>query len=288
MISSRTLRLNLAYLGKDFSGFQTQENARSVQEEIELALLKITRQNVKIIGAGRTDSGVNASHQVASCQLELKKLDLLRLTKGLNAVLPKDICIYRIDEMPTSFNARNQSIGKQYIYKIYNRISHDPFVSNHTLNIKRKLDINLMNEAGQYLIGDHNFESFRSQKCTAKHAKRYVWHLKISQEGPLTHVDIRGNAFCFNMVRIITGTLIEVGLKKRKPKSVQDTLLSLDRRQAGITAKPHGLSLARVYYPDDLSDALIPLDAVFPRYPIAKSSWPFENKDITYGPTTLL
>jgi tRNA pseudouridine38-40 synthase len=282
----KNYRFIISYNGSRFCGFQYQDNAPTIEQEIIKAIKIITKQNVKLVVAGRTDSGVHAHHQVFSCVL-ITDISLAKLTLGINAVLPHDIAITRIDIMPMGFNARNHSIGKQYIYLIWQGIGKSPFFHERSLHVKHKLDVDAMEKACKFLVGEHDFSSFRSKACMAKHAKRFIWHIRINKDDALIKIDIRGNAFCFNMVRIIVGTLIEVGLYKRTIDSVLDALKSLDRRKAGVTAKPHGLSLNKVYYPDDIKDADIPPDVSFPRYPINDISWPFKKEDIEIGPVIL-
>lgn len=282
-MSNRNLRLNIAYHGKKFSGFQAQENVRTVEQELKKAFFTIFRQNVSLRAAGRTDAGVHALNQVASVKLSTD-LSLYRITRGLAAVLPRDLSIWRIDEMPLGFDARSQSIGKKYTYNIYQGLVPDPFLNETTLFLKAKLDVKRMQAAASLLIGEHDFESFRAKACTAIHARRFLWHVAVDQKKNLISIDVYGNAFCLNMVRIISGTLIEVGLGKREPSSIKDILLHKDRRSAGISAKPQGLTLACVYYPDDFRDSLIPNTARFPRFPPDEKTWPFSDDQIILGP----
>lgn len=270
----KTFRVSLSYVGTNFSGFQAQLNARTVEGELQRAILAVTRQRVEIIAAGRTDAGVHARGQVVSfsCTTRLQSRQMLL---ALLAHVPKDISILRVDVMPQNFDARRQSVGKRYVYRIHQNIAPDPFTSHYALQVKQQLNIEAMSTAAQYFVGDHDFSAFRSSMCTAAHARRYIWHVSIFEENGLLCIDIRGNAFCMNMVRIMVGTLLEVGRGKRAPESIADILVGKNRAAAGVTAKPHGLSLETVYYPDDLDDAMIPAHASFPRYPVTKESWPF-------------
>lgn len=271
---SSCFRLHVAYVGGAFAGFQQQALVRTVEGELKAALKKITSNDIKLITAGRTDAGVHARGQVVSIEF-VTKLTSRQLTLALASLLPKDMAVYRIDPMPLGFDARRHSIGKQYIYRIYQGLVADPFLCNQALHVRPPLDVEKMAMAAQYFIGEHNFASFRSSLCTAAHAVRYVWHVGVTQQGSLIQIDVRGNAFCLNMVRIMAGTLIEVGRGARPPSSIKEALLNHDRRLAGITAKAHGLTFERVYYPDDCADAAIPPHARFPRFPVSKESWPF-------------
>lgn len=278
----KCFRLWVSYLGKAFCGFQAQENGRTVEGELKDALFSITKQKLKIVAAGRTDAGVNAYGQVVSIEFSTR-LTSKNLILALASKLPADLAVWRVDTMPLGFDARRQSIGKQYVYRIQQGLIADPFLCDRALHVRETLDVNLMQVAANFFIGEHDFSSFRASLCTALHARRYIWHVGLSKKGSLLEIDIRGNAFCLNMVRIMVGTLIEVGKKRRSPDSIKEALLKKDRQFAGVTAKPVGLSLEKIYYPDDLSKAGIPEGACFPRYPVSKESWGFDECDIIYG-----
>lgn len=283
MGSPRCLRLHISYLGTNFSGFQEQSNARTVEGELKKALAKISGQMVKIRVAGRTDAGVHAHGQVVSVTLFIR-LSERQLTLALRSHLPKDMAVFRIDSMPLSFDARRQSVGKQYIYRIGQGLAANPFLAPTVHHVPKRLDHVAMMRAALHFVGEHDFSSFRSAACTSAHARRYIWHAGVADRKGVLEVDIRGNAFCLNMVRIMVGTLIEIGQGRRAPETIHKALLAQDRRDAGFTAKPEGLTLNRVYYPDDLKGAFIPEGAVFPRYPVSQDSWGFSPAEITRGP----
>lgn len=267
-------RLYLSYKGQGFNGFQEQPQKRTVEGELKRALAQIVKHSVKIAAAGRTDAGVHAKGQVVSVEL-LTKMTSIQLMLALFSLLPKDLAVHNVDMMPLGFNARRHSVGKKYIYRIYQGLIADPFLGDISLHVKNKLDVEMMKEGARYFLGEHNFASFRSSLCRSLHAHRYIWQVDIINEDPIIIIDIRGNAFCQNMVRIMVGSLIEIGRGKKNPSSIKEALLGLDRNLAGITAKAHGLSLEKVFYPDDLTQANIPINAQFPRYPVTKESWPF-------------
>jgi len=278
-----SFRFHLAYRGCKFAGFQAQANARTVSQEFQRALFLITGENPVIQTAGRTDAGVHARGQVVSAQLETK-LTLRQLTLALATKTPLDLSVWRIDRMPLGFDARRHSVGKQYIYRLAQGLVPDVHMRDRSWHLRGMLDLDAMRKACEYLIGEHDFESFRGSLCSAAHAVRYIWHIDIREKDKIIEVDIRGNAFCLNMVRIIVGTLVDVGRAKISPQDVATILAARDRRKAGITARPEGLTFARVYYPDDLSDALIPSHARFPRFPVTEYSWPLDSQNIEYGP----
>ncbi len=176
--------------------------------------------------------------------------------------------------------AKTKHIGKRYVYRIYQGLVADPFVAKFALHQRSALDVLAMDKAAAHFVGEHDFSSFRSSLCSATHAKRYIWYARVEKNHGLLEIDIRGNAVCMNMVRIMAGTLLEIGKGKRTAQDVVRALLSNDRKLSGITAKAHGLTLERVYYPDDLSDAKIPEGARFPRYPVTKETWCFAIDEI--------
>lgn len=277
-------RLHISYVGTDFSGFQAQDNARTVEAELKKAIFAVTGQDVKVNVAGRTDAGVHARGQVVSIQLNTRLLPR-QLTLALSANLPKDVSVWRIDQMPLGFDARRQSVGKRYVYRISQGLVADPFLAKNALHVRESLDVDAMATAAKYFEGEHDFSSFRGSLCNAAHAVRFIWQVGVKKLDSLIEIDVRGNAFCLNMVRIMVGTLIEVGKKKRVPEDVMRALLGKDRRLAGVTAKAHGLTLERVYYPDDLASADIPATATFPRFPVSDRSWGYRADEICYGPT---
>jgi tRNA pseudouridine38-40 synthase len=289
MRQSKTWRLWVSYLGTSFHGFQKQPGQPSIEQAFLAAFERLIGYAPEITPAGRTDSGVHARGQVVSCTFE-SRFDSRTLPLALSHLLGPDIAVYRADEMPEIFNARFHAIGKRYVYRISQNMRAHPFEHAYTWHVASPLNLEAMQEAANYLVGEHDFESFRSSSCVAEHARRYLWKIKIPLNPPFSKgeilppfakggpggisIDIRGNAFCHNQVRIITGTLVEVGLGKYSPERVKEILLAKDRTLAGRTAPAHGLTLEEVYYPDDLSRAEIPEGAKFPRYPVTNETWP--------------
>lgn len=278
----KNFRFHISYNGGAFSGFQWQQNVRTVEGELKKALFLITGQDIALRVAGRTDAGVHANGQVVSCKFSTD-IKPRNLTLALFTKLPQDISVWRIDEMPDNFDARRQSVGKHYLYRLDQSLVPHILYRPLAWHIKVPLNIEAMKEAASYLVGEHDFTSFRSVLCQAEHAKRYIWDIEIKHVQPLIEIHVRGNAFCLNMVRIIVGTLVEVGKKRINPRDIESILKACDRTKAGITAKAHGLTLMDVYYPDDLTKALIPPLARFPRFPINEDSWPIDNQAIIYG-----
>ncbi|MCA9508209.1 MAG: tRNA pseudouridine(38-40) synthase TruA [Myxococcales bacterium] len=278
----RYFRMFVSYRGTRFAGFQFQPELRTVEGELKKALFSITQQDITITAAGRTDSGVHAHGQAISAQFNTR-LTQRQLLLALASKLPADVAVWRVDEMLKPFDARRQSIGKQYIYRIDQALVSDPFMRDRVWQVKASLDIEQMKIAAKFLQGEHDFSSFRSVHCGASHAVRYLWRVGIVKIHNVIEVDVRGNAFCLNMVRIIVGTLVEVGRGRIAPHAIQNILTAQDRKAAGMTAPAHGLTFHKVYFPDELNDALIPAGAQFPRYPVDETTWPFKEEDIIYG-----
>lgn len=256
----RTFKVTLSYDGTDFSGFQRQANARSVQAELELALAAIEGKHVTVAGAGRTDSGVHALGQVASFKLSsaIAERDLFR---ALNAKLPEDVRVLSTEVAAPGFNARFAARSKMYRYRISNTRVMSPFQRRFAWQISRNLDLPAMNEAARHLLGEHNFSSFQAAPSRSERSKsavrtattrtvtRSVWTEEpLAGGGRLLLYEVAGTGFLKYMVRAVVGTLVEVGDGRRTPASLRDLLDSRDRGSAGPTAPPAGLYLVRVDY----------------------------------------
>lgn len=244
----RNIKLIIQYDGARYKGWQKLSNTdMTIQAKLEAVLSKMIDSNIEVIGSGRTDVGVHALNQAANFKTncDMSTEDILDY---LNRYLPEDIVIKEVLEMDERFHARYNAISKKYIYKIWNGKYNDPFLRKYTLHVPQQLNIDKMKKAASYLIGEHDFSSFRSTRSQKKSSIRTIYKISIEKEGDLISIIIHGNGFLHNMVRIITGTLIEVGVDKIKPEYVNEILLKKDRTLAGPTAPAKGLFLLDVEY----------------------------------------
>jgi len=242
----RNIRLLIEYDGANYQGWQVQPKGLTVQGMIEEKLTLITGEAVHLIGSGRTDSGVHAFGQVANFKTK-SKLDVHSIQKALNSLLPPDIVIQKAEEVEEDFHARKQSKSKVYEYRILNRALRSTFYRMYAWHIPKKLNLREMEEATKWLIGEHDFSSFRSVGSPTRTAIRRViraeW--KRGRDG-LLRFEIEANGFLKQMVRALVGTLVEVGKGKIDSEEFRKILDSRDRKKAGPTAPAHGLFLKEV------------------------------------------
>lgn len=243
----RRLRCVVGYDGTDFSGFQVQPDQTTIQGEIEAALYRITGEEIQIHGSGRTDAGVHARGQVIHFDTKSHiPLDKWRFV--LNNQLPDAIVICSVEEAPESFHARFDVQVKEYRYCIDNGPVADVFRHRYADHIRFPLDVEAMQQAARHLVGEHDFTSFCSAKTFVEDKVRTVYGLTVERRGDEVWVTCRGNGFLYNMVRIIVGTLVEVGQGKRAASELADILAACDRERAGKTAPAKGLTMWEVVY----------------------------------------
>ncbi|MCZ8533550.1 tRNA pseudouridine(38-40) synthase TruA [Psychrobacillus psychrodurans] len=245
------LRAIISYDGSQFSGYQVQPGKRTVQLEIERVLETIHKGAVvKIVASGRTDAGVHATGQVIHFDSPLT-FPLDRWCTALNVQLPGDIRILSVEQVSNDFHARYHAIGKTYRYIWSLSEIHSPFERDFSVHADRyKPDIALMEEAAQRLLGTHDFSSFCAAKTNVNDFVRTIYSInfEVKKETQQLHMVISGSGFLYNMVRIIAGTLWEVGIRKKSVESLSEILLSCSRKEAGKTAPAHGLYLEKVAY----------------------------------------
>ena len=247
----RNIKLIIEYDGTAYCGWQVQPNGITVQEVMEGALLRMLGEPTKLRSSGRTDAGVHARGMVA-CFTTEKALPLRAFREGLNTMLPADIAVREACEVPLPFNPRADAHAKHYRYTILLDKHRSPLARHVAWRLGGALDLDAMRAACGYFVGEHDFAAFRASNCAAKTTIRRIYSLELVQEGPWVHLDVNGSGFLKNMVRVIAGTLVEVGQGRRAPQDVARLLLEGDRQVSGMTAPPHGLCLMQVFYPPEL------------------------------------
>lgn len=241
-------KLTIQYDGSRYDGWQKQENTDStIQGKLEGVLSRLAEGPVEVHGAGRTDAGVHAEGQTASVALPGSRPPAEVMTY-LNRYLPEDIAVIRAEEAPERFHARLSAKGKVYRYALRLGGTPDVFRRKYQYRVEEPLDTAAMERAAALLVGTHDFRAFCSNKRYKKSTVRTLSAIDIAAEGADLTITFRGNGFLYNMVRILTGTLLEVGLGLRPPEEMTDILASRDRSRAGKTAPARGLTLMRVEY----------------------------------------
>jgi tRNA pseudouridine38-40 synthase len=244
----RHIRLVVEYDGTTLCGWQRQDNGPTVQQHLEESLSKLLSHEVRVRGASRTDAGVHARGQVALFHTE-KTIPVHGIHRAVNALLPDTICVRDVSEVGDDFDPRHSATGKHYRYTILSSSTRSPRWRDRAWHHPRRLDLDAMRAAAATLTGEHDFAAFRSVHCSAKTTVRRIQSMDLVEhpEGLLT-VEVRGNAFLRNMVRILVGTLVEVGVGRFSVAQVTEILTGLDRTKAGLTAPAHGLELVEVRY----------------------------------------
>jgi len=246
----RNVKLTLEYLGTNYYGWQFIPGKPTVQGKLKEALETVLRHPVKLTGASRTDAGVHALGQVANFKTE-REIDLSRLQRALNGLLPPDIKVVEIEEVPLEFDARRSARGKRYRYRVFNRTVPSPFEYRRSWFIPFELDVNGMREASRFLIGVHDFSSFyKKDRKKEINTVREVNDILIERNGHSIDFVFYGRSFLRHMVRVMVATLVEVGKGELPPSALKEILEAKDRSAAPYLAPPDGLYLEKVYYGD--------------------------------------
>ncbi len=239
-------KLTIAYDGTNYRGWQYQPDQRTVQGTIHRALQIITKKKPKLYGAGRTDAGVHAIGQVANFHTKLS-IPPDSMKKAINSLIPPDIRILKCEIVDDKFNARFHSKGKVYEYRVYRGEIVSPFLYRYVAHVRGNLNVETIIEASKLLIGEKDFSSFTSDS-TEKNKIRRIENFEVWEEGDMLYFRVKGSGFLKYMVRIMVGTLLEVGRGKISPEEFQNIIEAKDRTLAGPTAPPQGLFLLRVLY----------------------------------------
>ena len=243
------IALGVEYDGGDFCGWQMQDGVRTVQGCVERALSKVADHDVRVICAGRTDTGVHGLGQVIHFDTEAER-SMRSWVLGGNANLPRDISLLWAATVDEEFHARFSARSRRYRYVILNRWVRPGLQRGRVSWVHAPLDVESMRAATQYLIGEHDFSSYRALACQAKSPVRQVYSLKVDRAGEYVYLDVHANAFLHHMVRNIAGVLITIGKGERSPEWAREVLELRDRTQGGITAPPDGLYFIQVEYPE--------------------------------------
>ncbi len=243
----RNIKLTIEYDGKDFNGWQKQPTKLNIQGEIERAIEQITGEKVDLIASGRTDAGVHSLGQIANFKTE-SKLPIEKFPVALNSKLKKSIRIQNAEEVEENFHSRYSCKQKTYRYIINNSKEGSAIYRNLEYHMPIKLDIKSMEKAIKYFEGEHDFKAFKASGTSSKNSVRKIYKAEIKKDGDRILIELTGSGFLYNMVRIIAGTIVEVGLGKIKPEDIPNIIESKDRTKAGKTLPPYALYLVKVEY----------------------------------------
>ncbi len=249
----RRIAITVQYDGTAFNGWQAQLGGRTVQEEIENAIRILLKEDTRVVAAGRTDSGVHALGQVVHFDTD-RDLPLQRLCIGMNGILPRDVAVINGYDVPRDFHARFGAAGREYRYLIHNHPLRTPFMLYRAMWVHEKIDLGYLRAVAARCIGEMDFSSFcKKREAKDRNTVRRIDRITIEKQDDLIRIEIAGNAFLHNMVRILVGTMLEMHRNSRDPESVGDILAALDRDSSGATAPPYGLYLVKVTYNPPLS-----------------------------------
>ncbi|MBL7073233.1 MAG: tRNA pseudouridine(38-40) synthase TruA [Candidatus Omnitrophica bacterium] len=243
----RNIKLTIAYDGTNYKGWQLQKNGRTLQGELEKAIERAFGKKCRLYGSGRTDSGVHAKGQIAHFKTA-GKLPVKKIPIVLTSLLPQDIQVVRAEEVPFDFHSQFDAKTKHYEYRIFCRKTRDPFIERYAYRWAYKLNLSLMKKEIAALIGEHDFKSFQAADKSARGSVRKIYSARVTKRKQFIIIDIVGNGFLYNMVRNITGTLIEIGRGYFPPGSMKKILKMKDRTTAGPTVPAKGLFLVEVKY----------------------------------------
>lgn len=245
----RNIRIIIEYDGTNYSGWQTQKNAPSIQEEIKKAIKKITGEDVNLIGAGRTDAGVHAKGQTANFITD-SRIPADKFAWALNSVLEKDIVIKESEEVSLDFHSRYDAKSKIYSYTIHRGLFPPAIMRNYVyhVNFGKHIDIQELKKAAECFVGTYDFRAFMAAGSNVVNTIRTIYSVNIEEFEDFIKIFYHGNGFLYNMVRIITGTIVYASIGKLNSKDIPDIIKKGDRTLAGITFPPHGLCLEKVYY----------------------------------------
>ena len=244
----RNIKIVIQYDGTRYSGWQSQEHdENTIQGKLTAVLNRLLEEETELAGSGRTDAGVHALGQVANFRTR-SRMSCEELLERLNHYLPEDIAVISVEEVDGRFHSRLNAVRKTYSYHIWNSPVHNVFDRRYTWTIEQPLNVTAMSRAAAELTGTWDFRAFSSIRRGKKSTIRTIESIRIDQDDPTVTLSFTGNGFLYHMVRILTGTLVEVGLHKKAPEDMKRILASRNREQAGVMAPAQGLFLVEVEY----------------------------------------
>ncbi|MEL7566143.1 MAG: tRNA pseudouridine(38-40) synthase TruA [Dehalobacterium sp.] len=244
----RNIKLVIEYDGNRYRGWQRlKDSDQTIQGKLERVISEMIGSPIEIVGSGRTDAGVHARGQVANFHTK-SEMPIKEIHQYINHYLPQDIVVKEITEIEERFHSRYHAKWKKYVYRIWNHWIPSPFQRKYSYHLPEKLNIGLMQEAAKKLVGTHDFLGFSSVKKTNKTTIRTIQEISIVKEGNMVEFSFIGDGFLYNMVRIIMGSLVEIGLKEKEISYIDEILKGKTRSIAGMTLPPQGLFLEEVYY----------------------------------------
>ncbi|MFT5873401.1 MAG: tRNA pseudouridine38-40 synthase [Clostridium sp.] len=244
----RNIKIVIEYDGTKYKGWQRLgDSDNTIQHKIESVLSKMAGENIEITASGRTDAGVHATNQVANFRTECT-MATHKMRSYCYEYLPEDIVVKTVEEVDLNFHARYNAKAKKYVYNICNNKAHNVFTRKYDYHIPQPLNVEKMRKASEYLIGEHDFQSFTTLKTKKKSTVRDIYTINIVNEDGNIEISIQGNGFMKNMVRLVVGTLVEVGLGERDANEISDILDRKERKYSGHIAPAKGLFLEEVNY----------------------------------------
>ena len=251
MADTKRVRLTVAYDGTNYHGWQVQNNGITIESELNRCLSDLLKEDIQVIGASRTDSGVHALGNIAVFDTA-SRMPAEKISYALNQRLPEDIRIQRSEEVAPDWHPRYVTSRKTYEYRIYRGEFPMPVKRLYALFSYRSFDVEKMQQAAGYLVGEHDFKSFCQVGAQVESTVRTLYSVDVEEQGSDLVIRVCGNGFLYNMVRIIAGTLMDVGQGKKAPEEMQDILEAKNRSAAGPTAPAHGLMLMKYEFPEEL------------------------------------
>lgn len=243
----RNIKLIIEYDGKSFNGWQKQPNKLNIQGEIEKAIGEITGEEIDLIASGRTDAGVHSLGQTANFKTN-SNIQIEKMPFAINSKLKKSIRIKSAEEVDERFHSRYSVKSKKYRYTINNSLHGTALYRDMEYHFPIKLDVEKMKEASKYFEGEHDFKAFKASGTSSKSSVRKIYKAEVTRNEDRVYIELTGSGFLYNMVRIISGTLVDVGIGKIKPEEIKDIIKSKKRENAGKTLPANGLCLVEVMY----------------------------------------